>query len=53
MSTEQLIGDNYISGGLRAYGADIDWIKTDRPFRILPAVNEKASPVIWLEGELD
>jgi len=47
LGDEQWIGSESIPGGLRAGGIDIDWIKTDRPFKILTPEGQD-SPVIWI-----
>ena len=47
LGDEQWIGSESIPGGLRAGGVDIDWVKTDRPFKILTP-NGQDSPVIWI-----
>ena len=48
LDDDQWIGtEDRIPGGLRAGGVDIDWIKTDRPFKILTPSGQD-SPVIWI-----
>lgn len=37
-----------VRGGLRTDDFDIDWIETDRPFKIVPATGRNAPPVIWV-----
>lgn len=58
IDTDQLIGlprskDRKVNipGGLRAEGADIDWIESDREFELLPVKNKRSIPVIWVSGE--
>ena len=47
LDTNQLIGVNQ-NIALRAHGVDIDWIKSDRPYRLVAA--GKSVPVIWISG---
>jgi len=54
VDTDQLIGvpsDQSINGGLRTQGADIDWIESDRKFKILPVNEKRVVPVIWVSRE--
>jgi hypothetical protein len=59
IDTDQLIGvprskDRKVTipGGLRAEGADIDWIESDRDFQLLPVKNKTSIPVIWVSGDV-
>ncbi|HQH28766.1 MAG TPA: hypothetical protein PLP17_15340 [Oligoflexia bacterium] len=40
-----------VDGGLRAGSSDIDWVKTDKQFRIIQADEPTAPPVIWLSND--
>ncbi|MCB0324598.1 MAG: hypothetical protein KDD69_13540 [Bdellovibrionales bacterium] len=40
--------ERYVPGGLRTDSLDIDWIRSNRPFKLVPAQGRKAPPVIWL-----
>lgn len=53
LATEQLIGADEIVGGFRTDGLDIEWIKTDRPVKIVPSYGRKAPPVIWVGPETE
>ncbi len=49
MASPQLIVDNQqVSGGLRAGGTDIEWIKTGKPFRLVSPREPNTPPVIWV-----
>ncbi|MFN8391122.1 MAG: hypothetical protein U0136_12600 [Bdellovibrionota bacterium] len=48
LSSPQLIVPNDIPGGLRAGGADIDWIKTAKPFKFVPSKDHSNPPVVWI-----
>ena len=48
MNSPQLIVNNSIPGGLRAGDTDIDWIKTEKPFKLVPSKNHDQTPVIWV-----
>lgn len=37
-----------VSGGLRSGGVDIEWIETERPFRIMRSGQDANPPVIWV-----
>ena len=43
-----LMNQNFVQGGLRSQGADIDWISSAREFEIYPSQNRQAPPVIWV-----
>ena len=42
------MAERRIPGGLRAGEADIEWIKTQTPFRMVSTNRPDASPVIWV-----
>ena len=45
----QVIDRNFILGGLRSGGgADIDWVRTKKPFAIYPSEERDTPPVIWV-----
>lgn len=48
VSVGNMVGQDFVRGGLRAQGADIDWIKSEREFDIYPVQDRNAPPVIWV-----
>lgn len=45
---QDIIDQNFILGGLRAEGADIDWVKSGRTLNIFSTEDNQAPPVIWV-----
>lgn len=43
-----VLRDNFVQGGLRAGGADIDFIHSPHPFRIVSPAEQNVPPVIWV-----
>ncbi|MCB0345128.1 MAG: hypothetical protein KDD66_08415 [Bdellovibrionales bacterium] len=43
-----ILDREFIRGGLRSHGADIDWIRSNRPFELYPVEDRNAPPVIWV-----
>lgn len=43
---------DFLRSGMRTPGADFEWIRSDRGFKILPAKSE-APPVIWVGKDED
>ena len=50
LSSPQLIVQDDIPGGLRAGGADIEWIKTQRPFKLVSSRRAQTPPVVWVRA---
>ena len=49
MNSPQLIVDNQNrDGGFRAGNTDIEWIKTNKPFKLVQSRRRQAPPVIWV-----
>lgn len=48
LSSPQLIVGNDVQGGFRAGETDIEWIKSDRPFRLVSPKKVQSPPVIWV-----
>lgn len=48
INTSQLISQPLVPDGLRTDGMSIEWIRTERPFRIVSSNGRKAPPVIWV-----
>ncbi len=44
----KIMDREFVSGGLRSHGADIDWIRSERPFELYPVEDRSAPPVIWV-----
>jgi hypothetical protein len=51
LNASQLIQRGPVPGGLRTNGLDIDWIRTDRRFKIVSSSDQNMPPVIWLTKE--
>ena len=40
---------DFVLGGLRAHGVDIDWVKSEKPVKILPLEDDEgAPPILWV-----
>jgi len=50
LSSPQLIVQDNIPGGLRTGGADIEWIKTEKPFKLVSSRRAQTPPVIWVRA---
>ncbi len=48
MPVEQVLQRNFVLGGLRTGGLDIDWIKSDKQVRIVAAEEAGKPPVLWV-----
>jgi len=48
LSSPQLIVGNDVQGGFRAGETDIEWIKSDRPFKLVSPKRLQTPPVIWV-----
>ena len=48
MPVSELMGPRVMGDGMRTDGVDIDWIKSDKPFKIVPSRNRAVPPVIWV-----
>ena len=46
----EMIDQNFVSGGIRAGAADIDWIRSAHNVKIVPAGSRNTPPVIWVSN---
>lgn len=44
---------NFLRSGMKTPGAEIDWIRSDREFRIVSPKSDEAPPVIWVANGTD
>lgn len=47
----QMVASNGVVGLRTSSGADIDWIRSSKPFRIVAAQGHSAPPVIWVASK--
>lgn len=47
-----LVDRDFVLGGLRANGADIDWIKSEKTFNLYPTRDREIPPIIWVARHL-
>ena len=45
---DRLLQHSRLASVLRTDGADIEWIRSDRDFNLMPSANGKAPPAIWI-----
>ena len=45
---DRLLQHSRLASVLRTDGADIEWIRSDRNFNLMPSANGKAPPAIWI-----